>query len=96
MKFEKYMAIYRNDNLIINDESVIGLVKDIKEYLKYELASQCMSMKVDFENLIDNGKMIFYLLEQLENENDNLKIRVYYNPMGALQYTTNLEDAKNE
>ena len=90
MKFTKYSAIYRNDNLIINDEDVIGNVKDVKEYFKYELASQCMS-DINYENLIDNGKMIFYLLEQLENENDDLKIKVYYNPMGALQYTTNLE-----
>lgn len=40
MRFDKYSIIYRNDNLIINDEEIIGKVKDIKEYLRYELASQ--------------------------------------------------------
>lgn len=91
MKFSKYSAIYRNDNLTINDEEIIGKVHDVKEYLRYELANQCMS-DIDYENLIDNGKMIFYLLEELENENDDLKIKVYYNPMGALQYTTFIKE----
>ena len=91
MKFSKYSAIYRNDNLTINDEEIIGKVHDVKEYLRYELANQCMSHFEDFEyeNLIDNADMIIDLIQELdETQEDTLKIKVYYNPMGALQYTT--------
>ena len=44
---------------------------------------------INYENLIDNADMIIDLLQELdETQEDTLKIRVYYNPMGALQYTT--------
>lgn len=88
MKFDRYMAIYRNDALEFTDtESVKGTVKDIKEYLKYELANQCMSMKMSFEELIYNGKLILYLLEDIEESgiDENKKVELYYNPMGALE-----------
>lgn len=86
MKFDKYSAIYRNDNLTINDEEIIGKVKDVKEYLRYELASQCMS-DINYENLVDNADMIIDLIQELdETQEDTLKIKVYYNPMGGLYY----------
>lgn len=86
MKFSKYSAIYRNDNLTINDEEIIGKVKDVKEYLRYELANQCMS-DINYENLIDNADMIIDLLQELdETQEDTLKIKVYYNPMGAYMF----------
>lgn len=87
MRFNKYSAIYRNDNLEFTDtESVKGTIKDIKEYLKYELANQCMS-DLSYEELVFNGKMILYLLEDIEkNGNDDNKVmELYYNPMGALE-----------
>lgn len=94
MKFSKYSAIYRNDNLTINDEEIIGKVCDVKEYLRYELANQCMS-DINYENLIDNANMIIDLLQELdETQEDTLKIKVYYNPMGALQYTTFVKEVK--
>ena len=31
MKFDKYSAIYRNDNLTINDEEIIGKVKYVTD-----------------------------------------------------------------
>lgn len=90
MKFDKYSAIYKNDNLIINDEEIIGKVYDIKEYLRYELASQCMSYFEDYEyeNFIDNGRLILDFIERLElNDEDNKnKIIVKVNPMGGLYY----------
>ena len=86
MKFSKYSAIYRNDNLTINDEEIIGKVKDVKEYLRYELANQCMS-DINYENLIDNADMIIDLLQELdETQEDTLKIKVYYNHMGAYMF----------
>ena len=88
MKFDKYSAIYHNDNLEFTDiDSCIGKVKDIKEYIRYELASQCMSMKLSYEELVFNGKMILYLLEDIEESgiNENKVMELYYNPMGALE-----------
>ena len=85
MKFTKYSAIYRNDALDITGDSVTGTIKDIKEYLKYELASQCMS-DVDYENLIDNFKMTIDLLEQLIEEDDDKKIIVKVHPMGGFYF----------
>ena len=98
MTFTKYSAIYRNDSLIIGDEYVIGKVKDVKEYLKYELAGQCMS-DLSYEELIFNGRLVFDLLEELDQtEKDDTRIKAFYNPMGAFQYTAfiNEEDEKNE
>ena len=87
MKFSKYSAIYRNDNLTINDEEIIGKVYDIKEYLRYELASQCMS-DFEYENFIDNGRLILDFIERLEinGEDNENKIIVRLNPMGGFYY----------
>lgn len=77
--------IYRNDNLKITGEEVIGKVKDVKEYFRYEVANQCMSF-LSYEELIYNSRLIFELIEALEEENDDLEIEVYFNPMGTYQY----------
>lgn len=87
MVFSKYSSIYRNDKLIINDESVQGIAKDVKEYLKYQLADKCMSMKNDYEDLVYCGRLILDLLEELENNGVNdTTIIVKFNPMGSLYY----------
>ena len=46
--------IYRNDNIKITDTYVIGSIKDLKEYFRYEIASQCMKFDFDYENFSDN------------------------------------------
>ena len=88
MKFSKYSAIYRNGNLTINDEEIIGKVCDVKEYLRYELANQCMSINYEYENFIDNGRMILDFIERLEinGEDNENKIIVRVNPMGGFYY----------
>lgn len=87
MKFNKYSAIYKNDDLKINDNSIVGAAKDVKTYFRYELANQCMS-DLDYENLIFNANMIMSLLEVMEENisDENVKIMVWYNPMGSLEY----------
>lgn len=77
--------IYRNDDIKFTNEEVIGKVKDIKEYFKYELASQCMS-DLSYEELIYNSKLVFDLIEDLEEEDNELEIGVIFNPMGSYQY----------
>ena len=54
--------IYRNDNIIIKDDTVTGSIKDLKEYFRYELASQCMAFNFNYENFRDNVKNIMELL----------------------------------
>lgn len=82
--------LYRNDNIIINDETVTGSIKDLKEYFRYEIASQCMTGEdCNYENFSDNVKNIIELLDNLyedtENElfsnNDIMKISIH--PMGG-------------
>ena len=91
LKLSKYMSMYRNDALEINDESVVGSIKDLMEYFRYEIANQSMSgTECDIEDYIDNVKNIVEVLENLQEdlmneqytENDVLKVSVH--PMGGL------------
>ena len=82
--------IYRNDNIEFKDDKVKGTIKDLKEYFRYEIASQCMSMNTDeFENFSDNVHNIIDLLDNLyedtENETftDNDIVIVSEHPMGG-------------
>jgi hypothetical protein len=77
--------IYRNDNIKEYNEGIIAIVKDAKEYYRYELASQCMSFDT-YEDLICNGRIIFDLIEKLESEDDNKKIITFLHPMGYIEY----------
>lgn len=55
--------IYRNDNIIEKDNSVIGTIKDLKEYFRYQIASQCMTgeeEKEDFTNALYNFVRLTY------------------------------------
>ena len=90
--------LYHNDNLIINDETVTGKIKDIKTYFRYEIASQSMTGdNCDFENYADNVKNIIELLENLYNGiinelyNDNDIIKVSVHPMGGYVIETGAE-----
>lgn len=77
--------IYRNDNIKFIGEEVIGKVKDIKEYFRYEIANLCMSF-LSYEELIYNSRLMFELIEELEEEDNELEIGVILNPMGSYQY----------
>lgn len=92
MNFDKNMAIYRNDNLEIDGDTVRGKVEDVMEFLKYEIAHQCMS-RIDYEELINNTREIIDLLAvMMDNINDHeQRIEVYQHPMGGL-YFNELED----
>ncbi len=78
--------IYRNDNLKFENESVIGTIKDLMEYFRYEIASQSMTgTECDYENYIDNVKNMIEVIENFEedlqneifNENDVFKVSVH-------------------
>lgn len=82
--------IYKNDNIKVENNSVIGTIGDLKEYFRYEIASQCMSFKFEYEDFRYNVKKIMELLDNLyeSTENgtftDNDIIKVSEHPMGSL------------
>lgn len=60
--------IYRNDNVIEKDNYVIGTTKDLKEYFRYQIASQCMSGEEEKEGFINEIRYICDLLDTLEED----------------------------
>ena len=78
--------IYRNDNIKIEDTNVIGSVKDLKEFFKYEIAHQCMSFEIGYEELLYNIPVILELIEKLEKEKEDLIVKVIEHPMGGYVY----------
>ena len=60
--------IYKNDNIIEKDNYVIGTTKDLKEYFKYQIASQCMSGEEEKEGFINEIRYICDLLDTLEED----------------------------
>lgn len=91
MEFNKYSAIYHNDNIEFDNDAVKGTIGDLKEYFRYEIASQCMSgTECDYENFSYNVKMIIELLDNLYEDTlnevftDNDIVVVKEHPMGAL------------
>ena len=60
--------IYRNDNIIEKDNYVIGTIKDLKEYFRYQIASQCMTGEEEKEGLINEVREICDLLDTLEED----------------------------
>ena len=59
--------IYRNDNIIEKDNYVIGTTKDLKEYFRYQIASQCMTGEEE-EGFINEIRYICDLLDTLEED----------------------------
>lgn len=82
MKFNKNMSIYRNDNLQINDESIIGQVKDITEYIQYNLASYLMGFN-ELDEIISNLDITKEILVKLTNYNNDRLIELTVNTMGV-------------
>lgn len=59
--------IYRNDNIIEKDNYVIGTIKDLKEYFRYQIASQCMTGE-EKEGFTNEVREICDLLDTLEED----------------------------
>ena len=59
--------IYRNDNIIERDNYVIGTTKDLKEYFRYQIASQCMAVEEE-EGFTNEVRYICDLLDTLEED----------------------------
>lgn len=70
--------IYRNDNIIEKDEYVIGTIKDLKEYFRYQIASQCMTGSEEKEGFVNDVRELCDLLDTLE---EDLQLYPDYTPM---------------
>lgn len=77
-----------NDNIVVKDDIVIGTIKDLKEYFRYEIAHQCLTgSECDYENFSNNVRNIMELLDKLYDlNNENNKIKVFEHPMGGFDY----------
>lgn len=60
--------IYRNDNIIEKDDSVIGTIKDLREHFRYQIASQCMTGEEEKEGFTYEVREICDLLDNLEED----------------------------
>lgn len=60
--------IYRNANIIEKDNYVIGTIKDLREYFRYQIASQCMTGEEEKEGLTNEVREICDLLDNLEED----------------------------
>lgn len=60
--------IYRNDNVIEKDNYAIGTIKDLKEYFRYQIASQCMTGEEEKEEFTNEIRNICDLLDNLEED----------------------------
>ena len=60
--------IYKNDNIIEKDDYVIGTIKDLRTYFRYQIASLCMTGKEEKEGLINEVREICDLLDTLEED----------------------------
>ena len=82
--------IYKNDNIKVENESVIGTIRDLKEYFRYEIASQCMKFDFNYEDFRFNVNEIISLLDNLYEDTENGTftdddiIKVSEHPMGSL------------
>lgn len=78
------------ENIIDNGEEIFGYSEDVKKYIEKmiidEVKNAIKQEDEDIENLQYNQKLLFELLQDLK-ELDNDFIKVIYNPMGAFVIT---------
>lgn len=60
--------IYRNDDIIEKDNYIIGTIKDLKEYFRYQIASKCMTGEEEKEGFTNEVREICDLLDTLEED----------------------------
>ena len=60
--------IYRNDSIVEKDNYVIGTIKDLKEFFRYQIASQCMTGSEEKEGFTYEVRELCDLLDTLEED----------------------------
>lgn len=89
--------IYRNANIIEKDNYVIGTIKDLREYFRYQIASQCMTGEEEKEGFTNKVREICDLLDNLEEDlqlyPDYATMKVFKMEMG--NFIIEREDEEN-
>ena len=92
--------IYRNDNIIEKDNYVIGTLKDLKEYLRYQIASQCMTGEEEKEGFTNGVRQICDLLDTLKEYtqlySSNTTMKVYKMKMGNFIIEKTIDECSEE
>lgn len=72
------------NNMYISDEVISGKPSQLEQYFKEEIANQILKMSgKDFENVINNMRLVADVFELLEDYINEDFIVLKYNPMGA-------------
>lgn len=77
-------------NVIEDNEDVIGKVNELKSYYIYNLA-EMLKNDVGEEDKICNIGMVYDILQQLQEQAENVVVKVKYNPMGAFYIADSLD-----
>ena len=81
--------MYYNSEVIEDTESVIGTVKDLKEFFRYKIVSLCIAKEAeeDIEKLCYDVERTIELLKELNDVDDeNIKVIVRENVYGGFYY----------
>ena len=60
--------IYKNVRIIEKDNYVIGTIEDLREYFRYQIASQCMTGEEEKEGFTNEVREICDLLDNLKED----------------------------
>ena len=77
------------NNLIYNDDEIIGRIDDLEKYMREELKRQLDEWDIEPNEIIDNTKDLMGIIQEIrDNEQDNFDelIRIFKNPMGNYTY----------
>lgn len=77
------------NNIIVNDEEIIGKLEYIYKYFKEEMKKQLDDNDLSIEEIKQSFDEIFLILIEIEeNEQDNYNeiFKIVLNSMGAYQY----------
>lgn len=58
--------LYRNDNIIINDDEIKGTIEDLKTYFRYQIAGLCLTGDEEREGFTNEVRDIADLIDALD------------------------------
>lgn len=73
--------------VIYDDENVIGKIREVKKCFMKHLADIILDEEIEMGEKTNQLCLIAELIESLNNEGENDIIKVFFNPMGAFQYS---------
>lgn len=77
------------NNIIYNDDEIIGRIDDLEKYIREELKRQFDDWGLEPNEIIENTKELMGIIQEIrDNEQDNYDeiIRITRHPMGNYNY----------